>query len=212
MKRFKWNWLSIVCGTIAMLAFLMLVSPVVRADGIDGITLTPVGPSTTFTMVGTYTSTTPVTGFSAPNEAYAVTFALPTTPNPAGFAFLDTIDGVFGIDTTVMVNGVSFANSQIIFFGDALGGGFDLCLGTDCAMAMPPSPDSWIILGETLFSGDVSNPKFVSGPITFLPFAEGEGDNSTYTITATPEPASLVLLGSGLLGLGIFGRRARHSR
>lgn len=56
----------------------------------------------------------------------SVTFVLQTAPS--SLDFVDGTDGIFGIDTVVTVNGSSLDNSQIAFFGPALGGGRDLCL------------------------------------------------------------------------------------
>lgn len=106
-----------ICAAIITLASRAL------ADGISDLTLASSGSITDFTITGTYLPGIAVTSFSSPNTAYSPTFALPASRSPASFAFLDVPDRLFGIDTAVMVNGVSFANSRTVFFVGAQGGG-----------------------------------------------------------------------------------------
>lgn len=186
---------SFLTAILCLAAFL--TAPAVFASGVSGLSLTPSGSQTNFTITGTYTPGTPTTSFSAPNAAYSLTFSLATTPS--SFAFVDTTNGFFGIDTSVMLNGVSFANSQIVFFDTAGGGGLVVCLGQACN-PLTIAPDFWDVFSNQLFSGSVSNPTFISGTQTV------DLVNSGYQIT-TPEPSSLLLLGTGLVGLGAWGRR-----
>lgn len=178
----------------AATSLLLLAAPSARAGAIDTLTLTPSGPNTIFTISGTYTPGTPTTPFSSPNTPYTLTFTLATTPSSV--AFVDVPDALFGIDATAMVNGVTFNNSQILFSeGGSNGpGGLVVCLGQACN-PVTLAPDFWDIAGSQLFSNTLSNPTFGSGSAT-IDFA-----TSGYQISSTPEPASLLLLGTGLLGL-----------
>lgn len=74
-----------------------------------------------------------------------------------------------------------------------------VCLSQACN-PITIAPDFWDVLGDQLFSGSLSNPTFISGTPNI------DLANSGYQIT-TPEPSSLLLLGTGLVGLIGWGRR-----
>jgi hypothetical protein len=193
---------------LAGVAFLMFlaVAPSARAGAIDTLTMTSSGPNTIFTISGTYTPGTPTTAFSSPGVAYSLTFSLATTPFSVGV--LDAQDGLFGLKTTAMVNGVTFTNSEVLFsLGGSNGpGGLAICLGQACN-PVNLSPTFWDIAGSQLFTNSLSNPTFLSGSAK-IDFA-----TSGYQINGpggpTPEPASILLLGTGLFGLGA-ALRFRH--
>lgn len=101
-----------ICLTAVLCLAAFVAAPAALASGVSSLTLAPNASQTDFTIAGSYTASTPTTPFSAPNTAYSLTFSLATTPST--LAFVDPTNDVFGIDTTVMVNGVSFSNSQIL--------------------------------------------------------------------------------------------------
>jgi hypothetical protein len=185
-------------GLMTLALFLTFLS-VARADRIDALTLVSSGSNTNFAITGTYAADTPASPFSSPNADYSLIFTLPTSP--VSFAFLDDVDGIFGLDTSVLLNGVTFDNSQVVFFTQAQGGGLVVCLSQDCGPTEPPAPNSWDIFGDQVFSGPVSSPTFISGTPNF------DASQSVYNITPTPEPPALALLAAGLLGIGVEGRR-----
>jgi len=174
--------------------------PSAHAGSIDMLTLTPDGTNTDFAITGTFPPNAPTTPFSSPDEVYSLTFTLPTTPS--SLAFVDTVDGIFGIDTTVTVNSVTFPNSQIAFFVAAQAGGLDVCLSEGCSPDPPTLYDRWVVLGDQLFSGTVSNPVFNSG-------AANIDQSQSFIEAPVPEPATLALTGIALAALA-FRRQKRY--
>jgi hypothetical protein len=167
------------------------------------LTLTASGTNTIFTIAGTYADSATIP-YNSPNTPFALTFTLPT--NPTNLAFVDDADGIFAIDTSVTLNGFTFPGSQIAFFDAALAGGLDVCLSEGCSPDPPTKFVRFVIAGDQLYSGSVSNPVFVSGMATI--------DQSQSFIEApVPEPASFTLAGAGvgLATLLLSRRRKRNS-
>jgi hypothetical protein len=183
-----------------VIALFVAAVPAARGAEIDLLTLTPSGANTNFVITGTYPPNTAATNYSGPNLPYSVTFALPTVPS--SLAFVDPVNGIFGIDTSVMVNGVTFANSQIAFFGSSLGGGLDVCLDEGCGPFPPTLFYRWVVVGDQLFTGSVSNPTFISGS----PYVD---PTQSFIEAPVPEPATLSMLALG--ALGAMARRRRKS-
>ncbi len=185
-----------------MVALAVSPAPVIYGAAIDSLVLAPSGPDTVFTIAGKYAPATPTTAYSSPNTAYSLKFTLPTTPS-----FLDFSDpvGAFGLETSVILNGIVFPNSQAVFFDTDLGGGLAVCLSQACNPNSPVSPE-WDILGDQLFMGSVDAPTFVSGAKGFDPVL------SSYNITApVPEPATFMFGGIGISICALLKRRRRFT-
>ena len=63
----------------------------------------------------------------------------------------------------------------------------------------PPAPDHWAIMDDGDFDLEL-------GDISGLPTG-GLSHVSYFTGQSVPEPATMLLFGSGILGLGLFGRK-----
>lgn len=126
----------------------------------------------------------------------AITY-LPTNTTPTGatdviaLATGTLIDG--GVGATE-VNGVAVpnANTLLTFTPTAAGADF----------FVDPNP-----FYQAVFSAFTNNPSQIEVTSSGFVITQG-GGSANFLTTATPEPASMALLGAGLLGLGFLRRRA----
>ncbi len=146
---------------------------------------------------------TSVSGGSSPNP-FSLTFTADATPTVT-----DVINGHFTITVSSTRNGVFDPADPLEFY--LYTGAFSGGIGDNDSTFEP--------YGAQLFRGKISNPTFIlgtynlsneaalGGPTDYILQIAAAPANLTGTVSSTPEPSSLALLGTGVLALAGVARR-----
>jgi hypothetical protein len=126
-------------------------------------------------------------------DSFSASFTLPQNPTPSGGNQL----GFYFASLPVDVNG-TWTSLTVAFYSALFGGGVQ-------------GSDTFNLYGRQLFSWDGSSPTPTMELGTFSTIGWAGGDRGFYTVavSAVSEPASFILLGTGLLTL-LGLRRRRH--
>jgi hypothetical protein len=127
--------------------------------------------------------------FSVTGDGHTISFNLPATPT-----VLNPMSYDFSIDTTVTDNGVT-APDMLVFYTGPDGGAF-----TDTFFGLS-------FVSPQLYTGSTSAPTFILGTFAGTDGIPGSPNDVSIAITASPEPSSIALLCTGLLGVAGVARR-----
>jgi hypothetical protein len=156
--------------------------------------------------------------FTLTGAGHVVSFSLPLQPTPdQSGKDLEFIPFFIFNDVAVTVDGVT--TDQSILFSDS----GDQHIAFSDADSFSVGPQNQIVSkrnvteaffeeAKDIFSGSPENPTFIPGTSTgFASTIDGRGEPATTLdierLAPTPEPSTLVLLGSGLLGFAGVVRR-----
>jgi hypothetical protein len=172
----------------------------------------------TYNASGTFNSSTPSSAYSGPDETWSLSFDVNSTPVVSNVDAGGYFDAAFS-DFSYSLDGVAVAITpvDIRFFSALDYGGFDICFTIACQYFNSPT-DGIEIETSQLFTGSESAPTMSAGNFPWIEmslfvdssyYPQVPPGTGSVEALATPEPSSILMLGSGLL-LALAGRRPRR--
>lgn len=135
-----------------------------------------------------------------PAGDFSFQYLLPQSPTPFSSIPDGTFDG-FSMGKIVQGTTVYTDTDDLVFFTSGHGGGFAIRRSGNVALTS--------VGGLPLFTGPTDSPTFALGTYTGSTQRGNQTKISDVTISSTPEPTSMALLGTGLVGLVPMVRRRR---
>ena len=207
-------------GVLAMLTATAHADPIIitgtNSGNVSTATVDCSFNSQTNTLTFTITNTSALTSPGSTSTITSIGFDLP----PLGNASASGLNGFTGMQAPSLSSSFTFSdadlgsvphgfNSAVLDFGFITGSNF---AGGSTNLGLLPGESASFTVSGAAFAGfteeEICNAIFVR--FQNVPLEGGSGGSDVGTSTSIPEPSTMVLLGSALLGLGGAVRKRRR--